>query len=246
MSGVRCNSALSVVIQLAIILLGTSVQLCGNLLIPGSIGDAFETVDITTELLQDGTFTNGVANWQSSGTVPNVTDQVILWDSVYPSGLWQPVPVGDAYSLTLSFRLRYDLLSGIFNTGTFPDFFVASIEFSNDPSAFSIFGGGVDATTLGSVDALSGLRDLAQGLSVEPDPSEPQWQIITFVTEPVGLYVTPFFRLFDENMVAGDSRIILSDISLTAQMVPEPGFVALWLGLAGLSYALITRRIKHR
>lgn len=231
--------------QFTLAILSTSTQLCGNLLVPDSFGNAYGTLDITTELLQDGTFENGVASWQSAGIVPNVTGQVILWDSVYPSGLWQPVAIGEAYSLTLSFRLRFDLLSGAFNTGTFPDFFVASLEFSNDPSAFSIFGGGVDAITLGSVDAFSGLRDLAQGLSVDPDPSEPQWQIITFITEPVGLYVTPFFRLFDENMVAGDSRIILSDVSLTAQIVPEPGFIGLWLGLAGLSFALITRRIKQ-
>ena len=246
MPRINCKSTLLSLIQCVVYLFGCGLPLHANLLIPDSLTGSLQQLDISTELLQDGAFKNGVANWQSAGTVPNVTGQVILWDSVYPSGIWQPVPVGEAYGLTLSFRIRYDLLSAVFDPGTFPDFFVASLEFASDPADFSIYGGGVDAITLATADALSGLRDPVEGLAVVPDASAPNWQLITFETQPLGQYVTPFIRLFDENMTAGDSRVIITDVSLVAHIVPEPGLIGIWLGLAGLGLALITRpKLKH-
>ena len=205
------------------------------------MGGEITQTGITVDLLVDGTFGNGVSSWQSMGTVPDVTGEVIIWDSHYPAGLWQPVATGDAISLTLTFSIRYDLISNTFETGTFPDFFVATLEFAEDPALFGIYGGGVEAITLGSVDALSGLRGLAEGVVVQYDPLETEWQQITFVTEPLGNYVTPFFRLFDENSIAGDSRIIISDVSLTAEIIPETNAFAMLLGLVALGCVLIKR-----
>jgi uncharacterized protein (TIGR03382 family) len=72
----------------------------------------------------------------------------------------------------------------------------------------------------------------------------PGWQQFSLTMVPQAAYAAPFFRLFDENSVGGDSRLVLTDVSLQAELIPEPGAIALCIGMLALAGVLIRRRTR--
>jgi hypothetical protein len=171
----------------------------------------------------NGSFDDGLADWQRSGEVFQVTGQAALPDSdPGRSAIWQTLG-GSPGPARFGFDFRL-ALTGVGLPGSVPDVMFVSLYFFNDPAAFDPMGftgfsdvievadfdsGGVDAPTAS-----------ATGVTIGPSDKGPEYRRLEFSFDHPGGGIAPVFEVNGLNGIAGDSVAVVDQVTLT--LVPEP------------------------
>lgn len=184
----------------------------------------------------------GIAHWDISQTSLSGTlqDNEFNADSPVDSALWAVASPG-----TGSFSIQFDLFSdpaaplGHFSI---PDFFQASLYFTDDLAAFNVF----DSATFSVIDlVLADMGGVQNLTSTGALISGSDGFSFSYSFESEHAYVIPYFVLFDLDFQPGNSNVRIDGLAISApvQSVSEPGaFLIIWVGaIAGLAFQRRTR-----
>jgi hypothetical protein len=185
--------------------------------------------------LQNGDFSEGLAVWESQGSVADTGGLGVLTDDgASYSALAQAVDAGPA-SFTISFDIR-NLLSEAVPAGRVADTFFATVYLADDSEGFSMVERDFEAAIpLFGLDA-DGAFDILAGGAFSESAKGSEWQHFSATFDSAHGFAMPAFELFNLNGVVGDSVVAVDNVAL----VPEPSVV--WLLVVGLIILLWRRR----
>lgn len=190
----------------------------------------------------NGDFSSGLNGWSSQGGASASAGIGILDDNgqAYHSQLYQTASGSGHYHFSFDF---YNGLSDAYdrsNPFAFPDSFFATLYFS-DNSGFDPNGPGLHDGFLALFDLASGGVSNLTG-NIRPVPLTDGWLHYDVSFDTAYAFVIPTFDLYNDNGIAGDSRVLLDNVILQAPIIPEPATFMLIGG--GLLAGLLGRRRK--
>jgi len=176
-----------------------------------------QTLSISGNALDNGTFESGLSSWNSSGTVQVVSEEAVVSDATNPGAyMYQAVEL-NAGEYTISFDFSSDL-SPNFSQGNFPDTFFASLYFIQDINQFDLPGGVFDdAAGLMDMDWAGVFNSIGV---IGPSLKGPEWNSFSHSFNLTYNYVVVAFEVAGLNGNSGDSSVQIDNVAIV--LVPEP------------------------